>query len=354
MAPEAPATPGLATVPPDIAFITGPTLYYYQTHYSGDHRRIKALVYGLAVLECLQTCMVTADAFHWFVFGYANLAQLDDTFLNSWDVPLLDAIIALIVQAFYCWRIHVLQRGALVLPCAIIVVSLAQCGAGIAVAVQANQLGKLSLIGENEIPQAIWLSGSALADIMITASLAWILLRKRPRQTGVYRKLVNRVVALTVETNSLTAGVAIIALVLFLAVPQHTALVVPPTAIMGKLYTNCLVAVLNNRQRRNSSNGERATSVRLSDIPSVRLSDVPKDRWNASRSDSGAICVSVVRDVDVQWEDAKPVHDATQRPMPRRLEPLRPKSWKQSTPSVPANWGVQRPESIYDARDRLA
>ena len=71
-------------------------------------------------------------------------------------------------------------------------VSLAQCGAGIAVAVQANQLGKLSLIGENEIPQAvsvryrssrlrvpdtcfqIWLSGSALADIMITASLAWI------------------------------------------------------------------------------------------------------------------------------------------------------------------------------------
>ena len=30
------------------------------------------------------------------------------------------------------------------------------------------------------------------------------LLRKRPRQTGVYRKLVNRVVALTVETNSLT------------------------------------------------------------------------------------------------------------------------------------------------------
>lgn len=113
------------------------------------------------------------------------------------------------------------------------------------------------------------------------------------------------------------------------------------TAIMGKLYTNCLVAVLNNRQRRNSSNGERATSVRLSDIPSVRLSDVPKDRWNASRSDSGAICVSVVRDVDVQWEDVKPVHDATQPPMPRRLEPLRPKSWKQSTPSVPANWGVQ-------------
>ena len=169
---------------------------------------------------------------------------------------------------------------------------------------------------------------------------------------------------------------AIIALVLFLAVPVRGVLysheiyltssarrLTPPslfhrtleslsivwlvlttlvrTAIMGKLYTNCLVAVLNNRQRRNSSNGERATSVRLSDIPSVRLSDVPKDRWNASRSDSGAICVSVVRDVDVQWEDAKPVHDATQRPMPRRLEPLRPKSWKQSTPSVPANWGVQ-------------
>ncbi|TRM68737.1 hypothetical protein BD626DRAFT_395691 [Schizophyllum amplum] len=323
-----------------------PQLFYYQMYYPGDNRRLKALVYGLAILEALQTCMVTADAFHWFVFGYGDLARLDHTFLNSWDVPLLDAIIALAVQAFYCWRIHVLRRGAIVLPGFITLVSLAQCGAGIAVAVQAHQLGKLSLIGHNVVPQAVWLSGSVLADILITASLAWTLLRTHPRpSSGPSRQLVNRVVALTVETNVLTAGVAIVALVVFLAVPAHSALVVPPTAVMGKLYTNCLVAVLNLRRRRDPPSGR--------DSP-IHMSSIAKEGWRLSRTGSGVICVSVVHDVETQWEEPKPARESAYdyQPMPRKLEPLRPKSWKYSTPSVPASWAVQRPESVYDARDR--
>ncbi|KZV78747.1 hypothetical protein EXIGLDRAFT_569436, partial [Exidia glandulosa HHB12029] len=85
-----------------------PQIYYYHTNHSTDATWLKTLVYSMATLEVLQTCLVTADAFHWFVFGYGNMARLDDTFLNSWDVPLLDAVIALIAQLFYCWRIWIL------------------------------------------------------------------------------------------------------------------------------------------------------------------------------------------------------------------------------------------------------
>ncbi|KAF8193870.1 hypothetical protein K438DRAFT_1490563, partial [Mycena galopus ATCC 62051] len=80
-------------------------LYFYHENFQHDRRVIKALVYGLVLLDILQTVMITADAFHWFVYGFGNMAQLDQTFLNSFDVPLLDAIISLVVQAFYCWRI---------------------------------------------------------------------------------------------------------------------------------------------------------------------------------------------------------------------------------------------------------
>jgi hypothetical protein len=45
-------------------------------------------VYGLALLDILQTIMVTADAFHWFVYGFGNMAQLDQTFLNSYVASL--------------------------------------------------------------------------------------------------------------------------------------------------------------------------------------------------------------------------------------------------------------------------
>jgi hypothetical protein len=79
-------------------------------------------VYGLALLDILQTVMVTADAFHWFVYGFGNSLQLDEPFLNSWDIPVIDSIISLIVQAFYCWRIYILRKGV-VIPVLILLVS---------------------------------------------------------------------------------------------------------------------------------------------------------------------------------------------------------------------------------------
>ncbi|KAJ6556298.1 hypothetical protein B0H19DRAFT_1262380 [Mycena capillaripes] len=240
------------------------------------------LVYGLAILDILQTALVTADAFHWFVFGFGNMDRLDDTFLNSWDVPMLDALISLIVQVFYCWRIYVLRK-TLVFPALISVVgnpslySLPlQPPSGFRHPVhfrdcdgcegkrncpshkspssssvnQANQLGKLSLIGSTKAKvafQTTWLVGSAVADVAIAVVLSWTLLRARSKAFATSHSLINRIVQLTVETNALTASVAVIAVVVYLAVPAHTTLVVPPTAIIGKLYTNCLIAVLNNR-----------------------------------------------------------------------------------------------------------
>jgi hypothetical protein len=78
-------------------------------------------VYGLALLDVLQTVMITADAFHWFVYGFGNMERLDEPFLNSWDVPVLDSIISLVVQAFYCWRIYFLRK-TMVIPILILLV----------------------------------------------------------------------------------------------------------------------------------------------------------------------------------------------------------------------------------------
>ncbi|KAJ7734503.1 hypothetical protein DFH07DRAFT_967625 [Mycena maculata] len=93
----------MVDIPPNI---TGPTLlgilfnwglmgvlvvqlYLFYEH-SKDRPAIKTLVYALALLNITQTDMVTADTFHWFVYGFSNPIQLDEPFLNSWDVPVLD------------------------------------------------------------------------------------------------------------------------------------------------------------------------------------------------------------------------------------------------------------------------
>ncbi|KAI0807754.1 hypothetical protein C8Q74DRAFT_1363226 [Fomes fomentarius] len=241
----------LPAIPSDIAIITGPAMigiclnwgfmgvlvvqiYFYHLTFRQDPRAIRFLVYGLFLLDIAQTCLVTADAFHWFVFGFGNMVRLDDTFLNSWDVPFLDAIIATIVQTFYCWRIWILTKS-LVFPILIFLVSLTQCGAGIATAVKAFQGHKLSLISVEEVAQqTTWLVASVVADILITAVMSYTLLRSRSRTLSA-KSTIDRIVRITVETNMLTAGVAIIGLGLYLGFPNHPTLVVPPTAVIGKL-----------------------------------------------------------------------------------------------------------------------
>jgi hypothetical protein len=101
---------------PSVPYACDRNLDFYHLNFSSDKPIIKLLVYGLFILDILQTALVSADAFHWFVFGFGNMGQLDNTFLNSWDVPLLDAVISLIVQGFYCWRIHIIRGRAVFIP----------------------------------------------------------------------------------------------------------------------------------------------------------------------------------------------------------------------------------------------
>ncbi|KAJ7486674.1 hypothetical protein FB451DRAFT_1553926 [Mycena latifolia] len=307
-------------IPADIAMITGPTMlgiclnwgfmgvlaaqiYFYHENFSDDRPAIKLLVYGLAVIDVLQTVMVTADAFHWFVYGFGNMAQLDETFLNSWDVPFLDSVISLVVQAFYCWRIYFLRKGFLI-PGLILVVSLAQCAAGIVTAVKAHQLGRLSLISTEVIAQTIWLVGGAVADVAIAVVLSWALLRERSSSLPATHSLITRIIRLIVETNALTAGVAVIALILFWGLPQHATLVVPPTAIIGKLYTNCLIAVLNNRTY---------GSAKKSDGHGMQSLHLPRAESSPGHShhNSGGnpVKVHVVREMELTFEPSMELGD---------------------------------------------
>jgi len=196
-------------------------IYYYHMSFQNDSKAIKCLVYGLGVLDTLQTTMFTADIFHWFVFGFGNMDKLDENFLNAWDVPFCAAVISLVVQVFYCWRIYVLRNKALIVPVIILAISLMQCGAGIATAVIGHKLGKLSLNHSEAqvIQRTLWLVGSVIADTMITVVLIWTLMKSRASELQVSSSMLRRIVRLTVETNTLTAGVAVISLIVFFCSP---------------------------------------------------------------------------------------------------------------------------------------
>jgi len=207
------------------------------------------LVYGLAILDSVQTILTTADAFHWFVYGFGNLETLDSTFLNPWDLVMLDSIIGFIGQLFYCWRIYVLRK-TLVIPAMISAIAAMACAAGVATAVKSSQLGKLSLVSTLITTQTIWMVGTVVSDIAIAGVISWTLHKATRNSVVQTRTTISRVIWLTVETNALTASAAVLTLILFFAFPTHTSLIAPPVSILGKLYFNCLIAVLRNRTPR--------------------------------------------------------------------------------------------------------
>lgn len=91
-------------------------------------------MYGLYILETVQTALCTADAMRWYAIGYGDLLALIKPQFSTIDAPILDALIAIIVQLTFCWRIRVLSKSWL-LSGSIALVAVAQLVGALASAI---------------------------------------------------------------------------------------------------------------------------------------------------------------------------------------------------------------------------
>ncbi|KAF8878871.1 hypothetical protein BD779DRAFT_1628376 [Infundibulicybe gibba] len=261
-----PTMSSLPPIPASIALLTGPPLlgimlnwwifgilivqcYIYRLSFPNDEKHLKALVYTLLLLETVQTMFTTADAFHWFAFGFGDMDSLGELFLSNIDSPILGSIIAFIVQLVFCGRIWALSQSK-ILSGAIALFSVAQIVGGIGLGV-VNQIsgGLVGFRNRGLAYTILWLGGSAITDTLIAVSLTYLLLKSKSRNKRA-NDIILRVVRLTVETNALTATMAIIALSLVVApsiAPPKTTMFTCPCYILGKLYSNTLMTMLNNR-----------------------------------------------------------------------------------------------------------
>ncbi|KAJ3487853.1 hypothetical protein NLJ89_g11674 [Agrocybe chaxingu] len=98
-----------------------------------------------------------------------------------------------------------------------------------------------------------WLGASAVADVLITASLSWSLSR---RKTGIKATddKVTKIIRLTVQTGLVTAIFATLDVVIFVTV-KGTTLNFLWDFPLSKLYTNALLSTLNARAGWNNLTG---------------------------------------------------------------------------------------------------
>ncbi|KAJ7228074.1 hypothetical protein C8J57DRAFT_1583589 [Mycena rebaudengoi] len=223
-------------------------------------------VYGIIMLDILQTVMVTADAFHCWtpsssIHGTSHFSTL---------------VIALVAQIFYCWRIYFLRKS-FVFP---VIIAL------------------------------IWLVGSAVSDVVIAAVLCWTattLIAFIFQLNFTSQRGGRRIDSLLGRPTTSNLGGSSVSTESLLVSYDSKGDYFNRTAIIGKLYTNCLITVLNNRKGRdapstrvlNSANTtvpafnppsgvhiSRTQKVHIdrADFPPVEMDDFPKP--SASELDS--------------------------------------------------------------------
>ncbi|PBK73887.1 hypothetical protein ARMSODRAFT_1014221 [Armillaria solidipes] len=158
----------------------------------------------------------------------------------------MGAIAASVGQGFYAYRIFILSRSRIV-PAFVICVSLTSFVAAIIAGVCTFQAGDITKLDNRRMSISIGIScaGYALCDIIIAICMTYYLMRHNTsfRQT---RILITKLIRLTVETGSVTAVVALVTLILFLAFP-HQNFYGTPSLVVSKMYANTIYMVLNSR-----------------------------------------------------------------------------------------------------------
>jgi len=222
-------------------------VYVYYLAFPKDQNRSKALVYLVYVFEMAQTVLLTQHGFYTFAENFGNVDTLDEMGTIWFSVPVMNSVVAFVVQIFYAFRIRILAQSYIV-PLLVTLLASMQLGAGLAIAVFAKEAIVFSKYVDSKALIVIGIFGTSTAscDVLIAASMTYYLSRMESSYEstqGVIRKLIR----LIIETGTLTATVAIINL--GLSVLQGNLYYTATSGALGKLYSNTMMVVFNSRMK---------------------------------------------------------------------------------------------------------
>ncbi|PBK82341.1 hypothetical protein ARMGADRAFT_1090395 [Armillaria gallica] len=149
-------------------------LYLYYLAFPNDRRFIKYLVYGIYVIEFVQTILISRDVFATFGYGFGNMVTLAENHLYWFTVPIMSTVAAGVGQVFYAYRIFVLSKSRII-PIFIICISLIYSVASIFTGIYGFQAGVIDKLNTRKMDIAVGIScvASALCDILIAICMTY-------------------------------------------------------------------------------------------------------------------------------------------------------------------------------------
>jgi len=224
----------------------------------------------------------------------------------------MTSLISTSAQFFIARRIRIISRST-VIPLVICFLGICALAGGIALSICVALVPQYVRFLEFKGAIITWLAASALADILITITLTWTLIK---RKTGIKETddKVAKIIRLTLHTGFLTATLAIADVVVFLIVP-HTTLNFIWDLPLSKMYTNALLSTLNARS---AWNGLQASGP-ISDNQNVLFGRIDSSGLTAqSMSAFDTRSPNRTDAIELETKD-RPKHSAKQRSLADRI-----------------------------------
>ncbi|KAK0192533.1 hypothetical protein F5146DRAFT_507044 [Armillaria mellea] len=243
-------------------------VYLYHLAFTKEKAYLRCLVYGIFMIEVVQTALVTYELFRSFATNFGDVAAFSDPQVSWLAVPIFSGIVSGIVQIYFAHRISVLS-GSRTIGLIIVVLAITQGTSSIVAEVQARTVGDVSHLQEQtDVGTTMWLAGSALCDVMIAISMTYFL-SKFDTKYKETQAIISKFIRLTIETGSMTATVAVTDLILFLVFP-HNNYHITPALVLAKLYSNTLLVMLNSRMHVSTARDD-STITRHSRWPTLNF-----------------------------------------------------------------------------------
>ncbi|KAF9520853.1 hypothetical protein BS47DRAFT_1481188 [Hydnum rufescens UP504] len=220
------------------------TYQYYSTF--KDPSLIQILVAFVLLIDILQTSLMTYMVWTYTVTHFGDLVFLSKSVWMLSTIPFYSVPISWVVQGFFAWRIRMLTKRRIFSVIILILASiqgLAGIGAGIGSFF-------INTTAENVRLQPIaiiWFVFAISCDSLITAMMVWTLTRAKTgfSETDTLITKINRGV---IETGlSCTINVIVDAILLFRVGGTDMHLI--PVMMVGKVYSNSFLFLLNSRAR---------------------------------------------------------------------------------------------------------
>ncbi|KAJ8456435.1 hypothetical protein ONZ45_g18721 [Pleurotus djamor] len=290
--------------------------YIYSLHCSNDRVMIKATVILVFAMDIAQTGLATDWSWKTLVQHWGDPTILSQPPPDSISITIMAALVSAVVQFFFAWRIWILNeiqskgKWFRIFPVLIVMVCLPPshtdalfdsiyqgltCPMHRFVGIVHSDNDQFAFI--KQIPElekltvgfTVWLAGSFTADIIIAGCMLYLVsvinhIYDNAGLTAVLDTILTRLMRNTIQTGAITVIAAGIELVLFLTTQQAN-YHVTPAYLLGKLYSNVLLANLNARS---SEIGASINTTQSSTLRSNRTTSVKLGRMGNSRLGQGS------------------------------------------------------------------